>query len=44
MGYIQQMQVISIFIDEQENKNVLVFCKELPIKDKSKKKHKRRKD
>ena len=30
MGYVQQMQIISTFIDEQ-GKKVFVFCKELPM-------------
>lgn len=30
MGYVQQMQVISTFTDEQ-GKKVFVFCKELPM-------------
>lgn len=41
MGYIQQMQVISTFIDEKDKK-VFVFCKELPMPE-VKNKHKGRK-
>lgn len=33
MGYIQQMQVISTFVDGH-GKRVFVFCKELPMPDK----------
>ena len=44
MGYVQQMQIISTFQDE-DGKKVFVFCKQLPMPEqpKAKKKGKRRK-
>lgn len=42
VGYVQTMQVVSVFQDDQ-GKKVFVYCKELPIPDKPKgKKNKRR--
>lgn len=38
MGYVQQMQVLTIFEDMQ-GKKVFVFCKDLPVPQQSKKKN-----
>ena len=42
MGYVQQMQIISVF-DDGQGKKVFVFCKKLPIPQQSPKKKGRRK-
>lgn len=41
MGYVQQMQLLSTFIDTQ-GKKVFIFCKELPMSQKTNKKGKRK--